>query len=102
MKGDEISIAARVVAIADSFDALTSTRSYKDAFSQDVAIEMISNGMSGVFDEFLVQCLLNVVNNNDLLEIREQLASQNSIVTDPNTLATKRILLVGNTGYITE
>ncbi len=102
LKGEEIPIAARIVAMADAFDALTSTRSYKDAFSQDVAIEMISNGMSGAFDDFLVECLLNVVNNNDLLEIREQLASKNSIVTDPNTLTTKRILLVGNTGYVTE
>ncbi len=102
LKGEEIPICARVVAIADSFDALTSSRSYKEAFSQDVAIEMIANGMSGKFDDFLVQCLLNVVNNNDLLEIREQLASKNSIVTDPNTLVTKRILMVGNTGYVTE
>ena len=100
--GEEIPLAARVVAIADAFDALTSSRSYKDAFSQDVAIEMISNGMSGAFDDFLVESLLNVVNNNDLVEIRERLARKNSIVTDPNTLATKRILLVGNTGYVTE
>ncbi len=102
LRGEEIPISARVVSIADSFDALTSTRSYKDAFSQDVAIEMIANGMSGVFDDFLVECLLNVVNNNDLLEIREQLANKNRIVTEPNTLVTKRILLIGNTGYITE
>lgn len=102
LKGEEIPICARVVAIADSFDALTSARSYKDAFSQDVAIEMISNGMSGVFDEVLVQCLLNVVNSNDLLEIREQISEKNRIIVDPNTLATKRILLTGNTGYVTE
>ena len=102
LKGEEIPICARVVAIADSFDALTSARSYKDAFSQDVAIEMISNGMSGVFDEVLVQCLLNVVNSNDLLEIREQISEKNRIIVDPNTLATKRILLGGNTGYVTE
>ena len=102
LKGEDIPISARVVAIADSFDALTSNRSYKDAFSQDVAIEMISNGMSGVFDDFLVECLLNVVNNNDLLEIREQLSNANRVVVDPNTLSTKRILLVGNTGYVTK
>ncbi|MBR2847612.1 MAG: HD domain-containing protein [Clostridia bacterium] len=101
LKGENIPIAARVVSIADSFDALTSARSYKDAFSQDVAIEMIANGMSGVFDDFLVECLLNVVNDNDLLEIREQLSNTNRVVVDPNTLTPKRILLAGNTGYIT-
>lgn len=102
LKGEDIPICARVVAIADSFDALTSSRSYKDAFSQDVAIEMISNGMSGVFDDILVECLLNVVNDNELLEIRNQLSSKKRVVVDPNTLTTKRILLVGNTGYITQ
>lgn len=101
LKGEDIPIAARVVSIADSFDALTSIRSYKEAFSQDVAIEMIANGMSGVFDDFLVECLLNVVNNNDLVEIRENLTNTNRVVVDPNTLTTKRILLAGNTGYIT-
>ena len=102
LKGEDIPIAARVVSIADSFDALTSTRSYKETFSQDVAIEMISNGMSGVFDDFLVECLLNVVNNNDLIEIREQLSTFKRVVVDPNTLSAKRILLAGNTGYITQ
>ena len=102
LKGEAIPICARVVSIADSFDALTSSRSYKDAFSQDVAIEMIANGMSGVFDDVLVECLLNVVNNNDLLEIREQIAKRNRIIVDPNTLSTKRILLAGNTGYVNE
>lgn len=101
LKGEDIPLCARVVSIADSFDALTSNRSYKDAFSQDVALEMISNGMSGVFDAFLVECLLNVVNNNDLLEIRETLSKNKSVIVDPNTLSTKRILLTGNTSYIT-
>ncbi len=102
LKGEDIPISARVVAIADSFDALTSDRSYKSAFSQDVALEMIANGMSGVFDDVLVQCLLNVVNDNDLLEIRNQIVKKNRVVVDPNTLTTKRILLAGNTGYVTE
>ena len=101
IKGEDIPISARVVAIADSFDALTSARSYKAAFSQDVAIEMIANGMSGVFDDCLVECLLNVVNNNDLLEIRQQISNNNRVVVDSNTLTPKRILLAGNTGYIT-
>ncbi len=102
LKGEDIPISARVVAIADSFDALTSSRSYKDAFSQDVAIEMISNGMSGVFDDILVECLLNVVNDNDLLDIRENMTNNKRVVVDPNTLSAKRILIAGNTGYVTE
>ncbi len=40
LKGEEIPLSAQVVALADSYDALTSNRSYKDAYSQDVAIQM--------------------------------------------------------------
>ena len=58
LKGDEIPLCAQVVSLADAFDALTSARSYKKAFSQDVAIEMIANGMCGVFDIHLIECLM--------------------------------------------
>ncbi len=55
--GDEIPISAQVVAMADCYDALTSERSYKKAFSHDVAIEMICNGECGSFNPQLIQCL---------------------------------------------
>ena len=55
LQGNQIPLWAQVVALADSYDALTSSRSYKDAFSQDVAIQMICSGMCGVFNEVLTQ-----------------------------------------------
>lgn len=50
LKGDEISIWAQVVSIADVYDALTSERVYKKAFSHEKAIEMIHNGECGAFN----------------------------------------------------
>ena len=44
LKGEEIPIAAQVVSIADVYDALTSERVYKSAYTQEKAIEMILNG----------------------------------------------------------
>lgn len=41
LKGDEIPLVARIVHVADTFDALTSTRSYRKAFSVQRAIEII-------------------------------------------------------------
>ena len=61
--GDDIPLCAQVVAIADSYDALTSPRSYKDAFPREVALQMIASGMCGVFDEELVECLTRVVSH---------------------------------------
>lgn len=50
LAGDEVSIWAQVVAVADVFDALTSTRVYKPAYTNEKAIEMINNGECGLFN----------------------------------------------------
>lgn len=60
LKGDEIPIAAQVVAIADVYDALTSERCYKKAYSDDQALEMIMNGKCGSFNPLLLQCFMEV------------------------------------------
>lgn len=56
LKGDEISLEAQIVSLADVFDALTSKRCYKDAYSLDKAAEMIMNGECGVFSEKVLEC----------------------------------------------
>lgn len=50
LKGDEISIWAQVVSVADVYDALTSERVYKAAFDHDTAVKMIYNGECGQFN----------------------------------------------------
>lgn len=50
LAGDEISIWSQVVAVADVYDALTSERVYKKAFSHETAVKMIKNGECGVFN----------------------------------------------------
>lgn len=102
LSNDDIPIWAQAVSIADAFDALTSDRSYKKAFSQDVAIEMIANGMCGVFQPELVECLLSVVNHNDLISLREQFEKRLSVVLPAEELTVKKVLVAGNTGYITK
>ena len=102
LKENAIPLAAQVVSLADAFDALTSARSYKKAFSQDVAIEMISNGMCGAFDPTLIECLLQVVNNKVLVDIRQQFKKTRSVVAGQNIFVAKRVLFIGNTGYITQ
>jgi putative two-component system response regulator len=50
LSGDDISIWAQVVAVADVYDALTSPRVYKAAFDHDTAVKMIFGGECGVFN----------------------------------------------------
>lgn len=55
--GEEIPICAQVVSLADVYDALTSERSYKKAFSHEKALSMIIEGQCGTFNPLLLQCL---------------------------------------------
>ncbi len=50
LSGDDISIWAQVVSVADVYDALTSERVYKKAFSPEKAVDMIFNGECGTFN----------------------------------------------------
>ncbi len=63
LAGDDIPIAAQVVSIADVYDALTSKRVYKDAYSHEKALEMIMGGECGVFSPFLLECLAEVADD---------------------------------------
>ena len=60
LKGEEIPVSAQVVALADVYDALTSERCYKDAYSHEKAIEMILVGQCGAFNPLMLECLLDI------------------------------------------
>ena len=60
LKGDEIPIAAQVVALADVYDALTSERCYKQAYSHEKAVDMILHGECGTFNPLLMECLVEI------------------------------------------
>lgn len=54
----DIPISAQVVSVADVYDALTSDRVYKRAFSHEKAMQMILDGECGQFNPVLLQCLV--------------------------------------------
>ena len=68
LRGDEIPISAQIVSVADCFDALTTERVYKPAFSVEKAFNMILGGECGAFSEKLMNCF------RDCREIFEELA----------------------------
>lgn len=101
LRGEEIPLSAQVVSLADAYDALTSNRSYKEAFSQDVAIQMISSGMCGVFNEVLIECLMKVVNHKSLVALREILYKNRAVVSGNTNIVPEKVLCIGNTEYLT-
>lgn len=60
ISGEQIPIAAQVVALADVYDALTSKRCYKDALSHEKAVEMILNGECGAMNPLLLDALSEI------------------------------------------
>jgi len=71
LKGDDIPIYAQIVAMADVYDALTSERVYKKAFSHEKAVGMIINGECGSFNPLVLQCLKDIE-----IEIPQRLNSE--------------------------
>jgi len=60
LKGDEISLQGRLMAVADVYDALVSVRPYKKAFTHDYAVKIITEGRGTHFDPVLVDIFLTV------------------------------------------
>ncbi len=61
LKGDEINPGARILAVADSFDAMTSTRAYRSAMPLEKALTEIERGSGTQFDPDVVEAFLIVV-----------------------------------------
>jgi putative two-component system response regulator len=60
LKGDDIPLCGRIVAVADVYDALVSKRVYKDALTHDAARAIIEEGRSKHFDADIVDAFLMV------------------------------------------
>lgn len=68
--GEKINIFARIVAVADVFDALTSKRPYKDGWSIEEAITLIKKESGEHFEPKVVECFLKALPK--IIEIKEE------------------------------
>lgn len=88
-KEDEIPLAARIVAIADVYDALSSKRIYKDAYPHAVCAEKIARAAGSQFDPLLVEVFLGI--QGQFQEIAELLRSEETGETvSPRRIAAYR------------
>lgn len=61
LKGEDIPLSARVMAVADVFDALVSKRSYKEPFTFDKAVEIVREGAGSHFDPAVVTAFVDAL-----------------------------------------
>ena len=66
LAGEEIPLAARVFAVADSFDAMTSQRPYRDAMPLEFALEEIRTGAGTQFDPVVTEAFLDLVDEGGI------------------------------------
>jgi putative two-component system response regulator len=77
VRGDSIPLCARIVAVADVYDALTSKRVYKDAFAHDIARSIIVKEAGSHFDPDLVDAFVH--NEARFVSIRAQAAETQAV-----------------------
>jgi putative nucleotidyltransferase with HDIG domain len=68
LRGAEISLLARILAIADVYDALTSRRSYRDPWSHERALQVIIEGSGTHFDPDCVSAFVQLCNKGELVD----------------------------------
>lgn len=88
LKGDEIPISAQAVSVADVYDALTSDRCYKKAYTHEEALRMICDGECGCFNPVLLQAL-NDISDELLLNLELNIQSNYDYQTETSKLASE-------------
>lgn len=72
LSGEDIPEAARIIAVADSYDAMTSHRSYRDVLSQDVVRQEIEKGRGTQFDPVFADIMLKIIDQDTDYRLREK------------------------------
>lgn len=89
--GDEMPLMGKIISVADSFDAMTSKRVYRDALSLDVTIEEIEKNLGSQFDEEVGRIFLN----SDIRSLWHTLQNEFSEIHSGENLPEYGILAVG-------
>lgn len=71
LKGEEIPLLGRIMAIADVYDALVSERPYKKAFGHREAVDIIADGRGRHFDPAIVDAFISVSDEFDKIYLRQ-------------------------------
>lgn len=107
LKGEDIPLIGRLMAVADVYDALTSKRVYKDAMSHEEAMEIIKDGIGKHFDPTIVACAfeLEATFQNIAFTYKDNDTSANSSVPMKELLINqtlKKILVVEDSRIVRE
>ena len=72
LKGRQIPIEARIIAVADAYDAMTSNRSYREVMPQSKVREQIEQGLGTQFDPVFGRIMLEMIDEDTDYSMREK------------------------------
>ena len=67
LKGEEIPLIARIISVADTFDAMTTNRPYQKALNLEYTLQKIVDNAGVKFDPAVVSALVTAIENGDLV-----------------------------------
>ncbi|MEE1009285.1 MAG: diguanylate cyclase [Agathobacter sp.] len=105
LKKDEIPLIARVIGIADAYDAMTSNRKYRKSLPKEVVYDEIKKGAGKQFDPYISSVVLRMLDEGILTTISEvnNFKHESNMLTESNMLMAKVIgNEIINTHYETE
>ena len=76
LKGEDIPEIARIIAVADAYDAMTSIRSYRDPIPQDKVREEIVKGIGTQFDPVYARLMLHLIDDDTEYEMKERVKAK--------------------------
>ncbi len=68
LTGNDISLGARIIAVADTYDAMTTFRSYKKPVSEEEAVEMIKEKSGSFFTRDIIEAFVNIVRDYEKIK----------------------------------
>ena len=66
LKGEDISLSARIISVADSFDVMNCERCYKKKYSKDEIIAELTNNAGTQFDPYIVDIFLSMLEDGSI------------------------------------
>ena len=72
ISGDEIPLEARIIAVADAYDAMSSRRSYRDVLPQEIVRSEIEKGKGTQFDPVMADIALGMIDDDTDYQMRER------------------------------
>ena len=72
LTGDDIPEYAKIISVADAYDAMTSNRSYRDSLPQDVVRSEIEKHIGSQFDETIAKKMLEIIDEDKSFQLREK------------------------------